>query len=952
MFPWFSQQSEKKLRELNTRLDAALNNMTQGLCMFNSDEEVVVFNRRFLEMYKLSPQVVKPGCKLRELLQHRKDVGLLKEDPERFYQRIIADVRSNRTVTWIVDTADARSIQTSNLPMPGGGWVTTHEDVTERRRTEAQVREQKSQMDAALDNISQGLLMYSADGRLILCNRRYHEIYGLPRDLVKPGMTLQELLALRRAHGTFGRDPEDFAKLMMEALSAGKSMTFMAELADGRTIHIEHHPMRDGRWVSTHEDITERRNAEKQLAERKLHLDMALNTMSQGLNMFDADGRLVLWNERYVKMYGLSPDFMRPGRTVEELVRARISNGSFFVSDPERYIAQISDAIEKRTPGSNAMELSDGRTVVIDSQPTAGGGWVVTHEDVTVRRRTELERDRSQAIANTVIENVPTTLVVKDARTLRYVLFNRAAEEYYGMAREDAIGKTGSEIFPEKDAKIYAAHDAELLRTGETQVYDERPMATPGGGTRISAVTRMPIRDANGQTQYLLTMVEDRTHRRRAEAEIARLVHHDLLTGLPNRAAFSACIDATIESATKDDHSFAVMSVDFDRFKEINDVYGHVAGDELLRHASKRLQEAVGGAFMARLSGDEFVVIANDGEQPAAAQALADRLIAALDTDIAVNGRPLHTSVSVGVAIFPADGPDAATLIGNADAALYRAKADGRGTYRFFEAGMDKRLRERRVLQEELRIAIERDELALHYQPQARINCDIFGFEALARWQHPTRGPIPPDVFIPIAEENGLIVPMGEWIIREACREAASWTNPLQIAINLSPIQFRHGDLPAHVHSVLLETGLAPSRLELEITEGVLIDDFSRAVAVLRRLKALGVRIAMDDFGTGYSSLSYLQSFPFDKIKIDQAFISNLGYGSQSSTIVRAVIGLARGLEVPVLAEGVETKEQLAFLTRERCDEVQGYLIGHPMPIDSYAGLTGQPAKKRARAVR
>jgi EAL domain-containing protein (putative c-di-GMP-specific phosphodiesterase class I) len=251
-----------------------------------------------------------------------------------------------------------------------------------------------------------------------------------------------------------------------------------------------------------------------------------------------------------------------------------------------------------------------------------------------------------------------------------------------------------------------------------------------------------------------------------------------------------------------------------------------------------------------------------------------------------------------------------------------------------------------------LRSAVERGELTMHYQPQARITGEIIGFEALVRWQHPQHGMIPPGVFIPLAEESSIIISMGEWIMREACREAASWPNPLQIAINLSPVQFRHGDLPGLVNTVLQETGLRPSRLELEITEGVLIDDFARAVAILRRLKALGVRIAMDDFGTGYSSLSYLQSFPFDKIKIDQAFISNLEHNPQSATIIRAVIGLARGLELPVLAEGVETREQRAFLAKESCDEIQGYLIGRPLPIEDYAALTGQPRKlARIRAI-
>jgi predicted signal transduction protein with EAL and GGDEF domain len=275
---------------------------------------------------------------------------------------------------------------------------------------------------------------------------------------------------------------------------------------------------------------------------------------------------------------------------------------------------------------------------------------------------------------------------------------------------------------------------------------------------------------------------------------------------------------------------------------------------------------------------------------------MAERLLAIVADELDIEGHRLRIGMSVGVAIYPNDGGDATTLLANADAALYRAKEDGRATIRFFEADMDKRLRERRAIQHELRTAIANGEIALHYQPQAHINGRITGFEALVRWNHPTRGLIPPGMFVPLAEESGLIITLGEWILREACREAASWPKPLQIAINLSPVQFRHGDLAGLVHSVLLETGLAPARLELEITEGVLIGDFSRAVSILRRLKGLGVRIAMDDFGTGYSSLSYLQAFPFDKIKIDRGFISNLDRNAQSAAIIRAVIGLGASI--------------------------------------------------------
>ncbi|MEA2983117.1 MAG: hypothetical protein QOF09_4940 [Alphaproteobacteria bacterium] len=946
-------ESKKQLRQQNIRLDTALNNMSQGLCMFNADEEIAVFNRRFLEMYKLSPQVVKAGCKLRDLIQHRKEVGLLDADVDEYYSGIMNDIRQGKTTTWTVKTTEGRLIQAFNQPMPGGGWVTTHEDVTERRHAEDQVREQKLQMDSALDNISQGLLMFDGDTKIILWNRRYLEIYNLSPDVMRPGLSFQELLGLRKATGTFMLDPEIYVGELKAALVAGKPVTITPQLADGRVISIENHPMAGGGWVSTHEDITERRQAEQQLRTQKHQLDTALNNMSQGLNMFDASGRLVVCNERYLQMYGLSPEVVKPGCTVGELVEARIASGTFFAADPQRYTAQLLEAMRNRVTANNNMELPDGRIIAVISQPTPdGNGWVVTHEDISERRRTEMERDRSQAFANIVIENVPSTIVLKDAHSLRYVLINRAGEEYFGVPRKTMIGKVADEVFPKKTADTIAEHDREIMRSGEPQFYDERPLMTPGGDTRIAATTRTPIRDAQGQTQYLLTVIDDRTHRKRAEAQIARLVHHDLLTSLPNRTAFTACIDATIETAARDGHSFALMCLDFDRFKEVNDVYGHTAGDEVLRQVSKRLQAAVGGAFLARLGGDEFVVIATDGDQPAAAEDLADRMLAAVGEEISINGHSVRIGLSVGIAIFPVDGADTTTLVGNADAALYRTKAEARGTFRFFEADMDKRLRERRLLQHELRSAIERNELKLYYQPQARIGGEVIGFEALVRWQHPQHGLIPPGTFIPLAEESGLIVSMGDWIMREACRQAASWPNPLQIAINLSPVQFRHGDLPGLIHSVLLETGLPASRLELEITEGVLIDDFSRAVSTLRRLKSLGVRIAMDDFGTGYSSLSYLQSFPFDKIKIDQSFISNLGQNNQSATIVRAVIGLARGLELPVLAEGVETREQLAFLAKESCDEIQGYLIGRPLPIQEYAGLTGRAESKRSKSRR
>ena len=423
--------------------------------------------------------------------------------------------------------------------------------------------------------------------------------------------------------------------------------------------------------------------------------------------------------------------------------------------------------------------------------------------------------------------------------------------------------------------------------------------------------------------------------------QIAHLAHHDALTDLPNRAALAIRLVETFDRAKAAGTSFAVLTLDLDHFKEANDVFGHAAGDDLLCAIARRLQAAAQGAFIARIGGDEFTLVLETPGQPVAAGELADRLLRSMTQDFEIRGQKIPIGLSIGVANYPNDASDPAALQANADAALYRAKADGRHLVCFFHPDMDRRLRERYALQHDLRSAIAHDELRLHYQPQAAINGDVFGFEALVRWQHPRHGLVPPDTFITLAEQNGMIIEIGEWALREACREAASWKRPLRIGVNLSPVQFRYGDLPNLVHAVLFQSGLAPQRLELEITEGVLINDSSRALSILRRLKALGVKIAMDDFGTGYSSLSSLQSFPFDKIKIDRSFISGVDTNQQSAAIVRAVIGLSNALHMPVIAEGVETENERDFLMRAGCPEIQGYLIGRPEPIASYSALVG-----------
>lgn len=565
---------------------------------------------------------------------------------------------------------------------------------------------------------------------------------------------------------------------------------------------------------------------------------------------------------------------------------------------------------------------------------------------------------QTKIFLDTVIENIPLPITVKvapdskqDMCDWRLTLVNKAYESLLGLPRDKLIGKSERDLYSGEVADIITASDEDSLASGAVMVSREFPLVTAKSGARVVTSKRVAIRDDNGKAQYLLTVLEDVTERRRSEQRIAHLAHYDTLTGLPNRATFNDTLDAALRRAAANNEQFTILSADLDRFKEANDVFGHAVGDALLREVAHRLQATAAGAFLARIGGDEFSLIVTDGAQPAAATALAERLLTAFADDFEVEGRQLQIGLSIGGAVYPADGTDAKTLMVNADTALYRTKAGARGSLLLFEPEMGSQLSERRAMQGDLRSALARDELLLHYQPQVRMSGETIGFEALLRWQCPNRGMVSPGAFIPVAEESGLIIPIGEWVLREACREAASWPHPLTVAVNISPIQFQHADLPGLVHLILLETGLAPARLELEVTEGVLINDFSRALPILRRLKALGVTIALDDFGTGYSSLSYLHAFAFDRIKIDRAFIVDLEHNRHSMAIVRAVIGLGLSLDVPIMAEGVETEMQHAFLVQEGCDAMQGYLTGRPLPIANHAALVGRPAAARQNYV-
>ncbi|MGD9913296.1 MAG: putative bifunctional diguanylate cyclase/phosphodiesterase [Rhizobiaceae bacterium] len=431
---------------------------------------------------------------------------------------------------------------------------------------------------------------------------------------------------------------------------------------------------------------------------------------------------------------------------------------------------------------------------------------------------------------------------------------------------------------------------------------------------------------------------------------LRQMAMSDALTGLPNRASFNDYIRFDIQQAAAHGHHVAVIGIDLDKFKEINDLRGHEAGDQALRTIATRLTETLReGEFVARIGGDEFAAVKRFTEQRDLTD-FVNRVETQLFTNIRIDDFDVTPGASIGIAVFPQDGDTPARLVSNADLAMYRAKTDVTRVVCFYEAEMDERARERRDLALDLRRAIERRQLHLHYQVQTSISEQKrLGYEVLLRWNHPVHGSVPPSDFIPLAEETGTILTIGEWVLREACRQAAAWQNEDKIAVNLSAVQLAHSDLPTLVHEILLETGLAPSRLELEITESSIIHDKVRSLHALRRIRALGVTIAIDDFGTGYSSLETLRSFPFDRIKLDKSFMKEIEHSKQALAIIRAVLALGKSLDISVLAEGVETEEQLALLRQEGCDHAQGYLLGRPAPLpENGAAARAKPGNAAA----
>ncbi|TIS93075.1 EAL domain-containing protein [Mesorhizobium sp.] len=669
------------------------------------------------------------------------------------------------------------------------------------RPIEDELREQNERFSAAVENMSHGLSMFDADERMIICNGNYIKLFCLDGDIVRPGIRFFDILQHSVDIGVASQSAEVLYAVRKPYIDGAKASTYEETLSDGRIIDISHRPLNSGGWVSIYEDITEQRRADQEMKEQHRRFDAALANMSQGLMMYDAEGRLIVRNERFLELYRVTPADFPLGMGYRDTLARLVQLGIYAEIDIDSEISKTMACLQAGETRSSHRHLADGRTVLIARRPMSGGGWVATFDDVTESRR--------------------------------------------------------------------------------------------------------------------------------AEERMAHLAHHDTLTNLPNRWMFRERLDQALGDAK--DAPLAILSLDLDRFKAVNDTWGHPAGDWLLKCVAKRLQRCIRNEtdVVARFGGDEFAII-QFNTRGADAEKLAKRIIDTVGKPFRNRSRDMLVGISLGIALYPDDGKDADTLLKNADMALYRGKSEGRNVYRFFEPGMDALVRARRALEADLEAALPRREFELDFQPIMNIaSSEIVGAEALMRWHSPTRGLVPPDGFIPVAEETGLIVPLGEWALRKACTVAASWPHAMRIAVNVSAVQVKSSGFARSVVSALAFSGVPADRLELEITETVLMDESDTVLKTLKQLRDLGIRIALDDFGTGYSSLAYLRRFPVDKIKIDRSFIRDID-NRDTAAIVRTIIGLGAELGITVTAEGVETEAQLDTLRKDGCVEAQGYLIGMP----------------------
>ena len=843
--------------------------------------------------------------------------------------------------------------------------------------------------ETTLESISQGICFFDAEQRLILSNRRYAEIYNLAPEEVKPGATLREITERRFAQGTCLMSVvDDYLRWCAEVNSGSTAKTWTAELKDGRTIHICHQRMADGGWVATHEDISQLK-PKRTVANELISLQALIDFVPDYLWVKNTESRFIVVNKaltadsrqaRTSDLVGLSDHDLHAPDTAQA-----------FLADEQEIMRSGQPLIDKEecvldAQGNTKWVLST--KVPLRNEHDEIFGLVGIARDITERKRADTLRDGQAQILEMIAMSAnlgdvldrlmhlveaqltgifgSVLLLDEDGQTLRHGAAPSLATEYTeaidGVRIGPTVGSCGTAVYHRKAVIVTDIMSDPLWKDychvaaphGYRSCWSTPILAHDGGVLGVFAMYSLSVREPMPVETRLIDVTIRiagiAIERKRAEDRIRFLAHHDALTGLLNRSLLNDRLTQAILQTQRHNPCVSVVFVDLDHFKNINDSLGHDAGDQLLKVIASRMVKAVRATdTVMRLGGDEFIILlADQPENPTVISATLNRIRATVAEPVVIEGRTLYITCSMGVATYPADSENPETLVRNADAAMYKAKDAGRDNVQFYTSEMNARIHEKLMLQKEIRDAIVRSEFVLHFQPQVDLRSGrIFATEALIRWQHPTLGLLSPIKFIPVAEETGLIVQVGDWVLHEACRQNKAWQDqglpPISVCVNVSARQFREKNLISRVVSALHESGLAAKYLELEITESLIMHDVDQAVATMQALRKLGVQLAIDDFGTGYSSLNALKTFPVARLKIDRSFISNLATNDSDKAVAGAVISLGQKLNMRVIAEGVETAEQVEFLRANNCDEIQGYYFSKPIASAAIPALLRSP---------
>jgi diguanylate cyclase (GGDEF)-like protein len=700
--------------------------------------------------------------------------------------------------------------------------------------------------------------------------------------------------------------------------------------------------MRDSIHAMMQAEVSQRRSAQARLID-------AIENSQEGVLLVDAAGHIVITNSPLGAFFGDMNEQLAPGASVSNLIQALARTK--LVEESRLAVGALPWAANE-APGTVEIGLLNDRWLRVSWCPTAEGGLVAFFSDITLSRSREAQLKQTNIWLDAALTNMSQGLCVYDSHSRLKIVNSRFREIYRLSADQIRIGTTIGSVLSILDSFTADTGNSTTDSGAIQELIEKRALFAQQhqlADGRVISFSHQPISDGGWVLAY-----EDVTERYRSEAQISFMARHDSLTSLPNRALFNEQLEQAL-AALEQGSKFGLLLIDLDRFKEVNDTRGHPIGDALLRVVAKRLLACTREEdTVARLGGDEFAIILRDLRDAEDAEELAVRIIRTIADPFSIEGYRIDIGASIGIAIATTHNSGSDDLLRDADIALYSVKREGRGSCSVFTADMETARQARRALEHDLLQSLTEGQMELLYQPMVALSDgQVRGFEALLRWNHPTRGKIMPGDFIWLAEETGFIDELGAWVLRQACRDAVEWPDALKIAINVSPVQFRSGQLISNLEEALVETGIAASRVELEITETTLLHENEATLATLRDIHALGLRIALDDFGTGFSSLSYLRSFPFDRIKIDRSFVKDFGLRNDAGAIIRAIVGLGKSLRIPVTAEGVETREQLELLRVEGCDEAQGYLLSRPLRAENIPELTtGLAATPAAGAMR